>query len=327
MGLTMNHSQLVQRLSEASVRKHFDAFADIDWEHPDHQISLDDPRWNLDDSEPLAATDWYQTQTADRRAMIGLHFVVAQMSLGVVFERVLTQGLLNFADTLPIDAPELRYAYHEVIEESQHSLMFAEFVRRSGLAPVQQNFIERWSARRVATLGRRFPELFFLFVLAGETPIDYTQRRALSRGCPLHPLLQRVMRIHVTEEARHLSFAASALRERVPELVWWRMAQLQVRTPIIMKFMTEQMLRPPSMLVNRYGIPRSVVRAAYGSTQHRSTTLEGLEPVRKLCLELGIVTPSTQRLWQALGIWPPHSGNGPTGSEQKNKEPALPACL
>ena len=45
---------------------------------------------------------------------------------------MLKRGLLEFASTLPNGAPEFRYAYHEIIEEAQHSLMFQEFVNRSG---------------------------------------------------------------------------------------------------------------------------------------------------------------------------------------------------
>jgi hypothetical protein len=318
MVVTMRHDNLVRRLSAASVRKHFDAYTDVEWDHPDHRIAFDDPRWVMSaDNEPLAATAWYQSLPAHMQSRLGLHFTVAQMSLGITFERVLTMGLLNYCDTLPLDAPALRYAYHEAIEESQHSLMFREFVNRTGLAPTELHWIERWSSRRVATLGRRFPELFFMFVLAGEAPIDQTQRQALTLGPDrMHPLLRKIIQIHVLEEARHLSFAASSLRERVPQLSWLRMLQLQVRTPIILKLMTEQMLQPPGMLVRAYDIPRSVVQEAYGSAQHHQNVLGGQTPVRELCRELGVVTDKTVGLWRALGIWPHDAA-----------APALPACL
>ena len=55
------------------------------------------------------------------------------MKTGLVFENILQRGLLEFAMTLPNDSTEFRYAYHEVIEEAQHTLMFQEFVNRSGL--------------------------------------------------------------------------------------------------------------------------------------------------------------------------------------------------
>ena len=55
-------------------------------------------------------------------------------------------------------------------------------------------------------------------MLGGEDPIDHVQRTTLRSGRELHPLLERIMRIHVTEEARHLSFARQYLRTNVPTL-------------------------------------------------------------------------------------------------------------
>ena len=67
------------------------------------------------------------------RARLGCELVASKMKIGLHFESILKRGLLEFASTLPNGAPEFRYAYHEVIEEAQHSLMFQEFVNRSGL--------------------------------------------------------------------------------------------------------------------------------------------------------------------------------------------------
>src|SRR5438270_8949384 len=84
----------------------------------------------------------------------------------------------------------------------------------------------QFGSRGVVKLGRRFPELFFLFVLGGEEPIDYVQRQELRGGHDVHPLLERIMRIHVTEEARHLSFARHYLKRNVPKLGWFRRTML-----------------------------------------------------------------------------------------------------
>ena len=108
---------------------------------------------------------------------------------------------------LPNGSPEYRYAYHELIEEGQHSLMFQEFVNRTGLETPGLPTPIRFAARFVAAQGRLFPPLFFVFVLGGEDPIDHVQRTTLRSGRELHPLLRRIMQIHVTEEARHICFA------------------------------------------------------------------------------------------------------------------------
>jgi hypothetical protein len=112
-------------------------------------------------------------------------------------------------------------------------------------------------------MGRRFPEMFFFFVLGGEDPIDHVQRTVLRSGRDLHPLLERIMRIHVTEEARHLSFARQYLRTTVPTLSRRQRAMMAIQAPIILHLMAGVMMRPPKDLVRRYEIPKDVLREAY----------------------------------------------------------------
>ncbi len=64
---------LVARLSRQSVAKHFDAYADVDWDAPEMQIDPTDPRFELSESDPLAGTEWYRGQPSEVRARIGLH--------------------------------------------------------------------------------------------------------------------------------------------------------------------------------------------------------------------------------------------------------------
>jgi len=65
------------------------------------------------------------------------------------------------------------------------------------------------------------------------------------------------------------------------------------------------MMRPSPQIVREYGIPKSVLDEAYRKNPvHRERTLEALAKVRRLCVELGIVTPTTRTLWRAFGIWP-----------------------
>ena len=167
-----------------------------------------DPRWELEPEDVLGATEWYRSQPAQVRSRIGLHMLANFMKIGVIFEYVLKRGLLDFANRLPNGSPEFRYCYHETIEEAQHSLMFQEFINRTGFDIPALSRLELRGADFVVKYARKFPELFFVFVLAGEDPIDFVQRETLRKNrVDIHPLLRRIMQIHVTEEARHKSFA------------------------------------------------------------------------------------------------------------------------
>jgi hypothetical protein len=297
-------TDLVARLSHQSVVKHFDAYVDVPWDDPAYAIDPADPRWELSPDSGLGATEWYRSQPADMRARMGLHGIVTNMKAGLQFESILKRGLLEYAFLLPDRSPEFRYAYHEVIEEAQHSLMFQEFVNRAGLEVGGLSWDIKFAARRVLGMARHFPELFFVFVLGGEDPIDHVQRTVLRSGRELHPLLERIMRIHVTEEARHLSFARQYLRANVPGLSRLKRQRIAFNAPIILATMASVMMRPPGSLVKTYGIPKEVLDEAYGpGSRSRDEVRASLRKVRTLLVELGLVTPLSKKMWKRFGIW------------------------
>ena len=295
--------RLLERLNRQSVLKHFDAYADVPWDDPEMAVDPADPRWQLGVDDPLGGTQWYQSQPAETRARIGLNMISTMMKTGLQFESILKRGLLEFAESLPNGAAEFRYAYHEVIEEAQHSLMFQEFVNRAGFDTPGLSSYMRFQGRQVVRMARVFPELFFVFVLGGEDPIDHVQREALRRG-DNHPLLQRIMRIHVTEEARHLSFARHYLRRRVPQLGPVRRTRLALQAPMILGQMARMMMRPSPLIIRAYGIPDDVIRAAYDENPAaRAAVLASLRKVRELLVELGLVTPVAKLRWKRYGLW------------------------
>jgi hypothetical protein len=295
------YRELVAHLNRASMRKYYLAFTDIPWD--EHTIDHADARWILH-KQDLAQTGWFQRQPLGVRARLSLHMSATFMKYGAQFENVLSRGLLEFAATLPNHAPDFRYAYHELIEESNHSLMFQEFVNRSGL---DVPGLSPWMRRRfrgIAALGARFPELFFVFVLGGEDPIDYVQRTMiLDAQEEVHPLLRRISQIHVTEEARHVSFARAFLRARVPKLSSLRMTHLRVAVPVILGVMSRVMMQPPPEVVREYGIPRRVLDEAFrDNPNHHARKHAALARLADLCRELGVLVPLTLPLWRRLDL-------------------------
>jgi len=296
------YEQLLERLSVQSVRKHFDAYEDVAWDDPEFAIDPNDPRWELPEWDELGGTDWYRSQPAPVRSRLGLYTIATRMKIGWQFENVLQRGLLAYVAKLPNGSPEFRYAHHEIIEESQHTLMFQEFVNRSGCdIPVFPAWMRAGNVPVIASAGW-FPEMFFLYVLSGEEPIDYVQRRMLRQQPNLHPLLRRISQIHVTEEARHVCFARRYLLEHVPRLGPVRRAALRLQAPLIFAGTAALMLRPLPHLVRTFAIPRSVIRDAYSrNPAHHRLMADSLANVRELCEQLGLLTPTALGVWRALG--------------------------
>lgn len=313
MTATLDHTQpagpppaklpgLLPRLERQSLERHHDAYADIAWDDPELAIGPDDLRLPLFAFDPLADTAWYRAQPPEVQGRIGMHRACAALKVGMQFENLLQRGLLARAFRLPNGAAEYRYLHHEVIEESQHSLMFQELINRTGM-PVRgmPRSIRLLSTIAVPFFERFFPEQFFVLVLGGEDPVDHIQRRQLREGTT-HPLLERIMKIHVTEEARHIAFARTYLKDLIPTLPTWRRHLLAVRTPIVLGIMTPLMVDPSRELARHHGVPTAVLREARRSPAARQQRKDAVAKLRRMCRELGLMTPAARLAWRAVGL-------------------------
>src|SRR5688572_14013371 len=151
-------TQVLDRLNKLSVERHADAYADIDWEGEELRLDLGDPRLALWSVDPLTATEWYRSLPTEAQVRLGLWRVATAMRVGWEFENVLQRGALAYLYRLRNGAPQFRYLHHEIIEESQHTLMFQEFVNRTGLPVKGMPWrIKRSAELFVIPLSRRFP--------------------------------------------------------------------------------------------------------------------------------------------------------------------------
>ncbi len=268
-----------------------------------------DARLVLPPGDPLAATDWYRSLRPDEQAAVGLARTAASFRTGWQFENLLQQGLLHralyltdgVAEGLADAQTEFRYVHHEVIEESQHTLMFEEFVRRSGLSVRgMPRWLRGFTERLLRVLSRHSPVVFFAMVLGGEEPLDLLQRRTLAAGT--HPLVERIMSLHVAEETRHISYARAAIERDVETLHPLRRQTVAFFTPVALAVMVRLMLRPTHDLVAA-GVPREVLVDMYRSDPGRADLVDAVDGVRSLFVELGMVTAPARLVWRAGGIW------------------------
>lgn len=286
----------VERLNHASVQKFYVAFRDIDWDAPECRIDRHDPRFCLRESAPLAQSSWYRALPEPRRAELGLAMMCQALKYGLGFEASLSRGLLDFAAQEPNRSALFRYAMHEIIEESHHTLMFQEFINRSGMNPKPIKGMSAFFERRLAGSADSFPELFFFAVLAGEIFIDHDNRTRLREGDTLHPLVKRILQIHVTEEARHVRFAESYLEAHVPALSSLKRRFLRALLPTLFANAQYMMLTPTRRIARAFAIPEEVIRAGYGpGSSHRALVETLVEPIFALLDE-----PHAPR----LRVWP-----------------------
>ncbi|HET7690899.1 MAG TPA: diiron oxygenase [Nocardioidaceae bacterium] len=295
--------QVLATLSEGSVHTHFDAFEDIDWDNPDYAFDRTDARWVLPEVDPIGKQQWYRDLPLDRQIEIGIWRQANVMKVGLQFENLLIQGLMIYVLNLPNGSPEFRYCTHEATEETHHTQMFQEFVNRAGVdVPGMRGLIKGLSPV-IVQFAKLFPELFFTAVLAGEEPIDHVQKQILRSGAELPPLLERIMQIHIAEEARHISFAHEYLRTRVPELDPVRKGLLSVLYPVVMRVAGDLILIPTQEITTEVGVPRWVLGQAFRHSPEAKEMVRGLfADVRGLADEIGLMNPVSRRVWKLMGI-------------------------
>ncbi|KXW75684.1 P-aminobenzoate N-oxygenase AurF [Mycolicibacterium phlei] len=295
-------------LSEGSVRRNFNPYTDIDWDSPEFAVTPNDPRWVLPATDPLGGHPWYQAQPLERQIQIGMWRQANVAKVGLQFEIILIRGLTNYAFWVPNGSPEYRYCLHESVEECNHTMMFQEMVNRIGADVPGMPRLLRWLSPFIPLVAGPLPVPFFFGVLAGEEPIDHTQKNVLREGKDLHPIMERVMAIHVAEEARHISFAHEYLRKRLPKLTRWQRFWLSLNVPIIMRVLCQAIIVPPKAFWREFDIPRSVRKELFfRAPKSRQFLRDMFGDVRMLCYDTGLMNPLAKLVWRLCKIDGPPS--------------------
>jgi hypothetical protein len=293
----------LQTLSQASVRRNFDPYVDIDWDAPQFSVRKDDPRWVLPVSDPLGGHPWYQAQPLEKRIEIGLWHQANAAKVSLQLESILIRGLMNYTFWVPNGSPEYRYCVHESIEECNHAMMFQELVNRIGVnAPGMPRWL-RWISSAIPLYAGPLPGTFFFGVLAGELPIHNIQKSLLREEWTPHPLMERVMAIHVAEEARHISFADQLLAKRVPQMARRSRFTLSLYVPIVMRVLCQAIVVPRRTFFWKFNVPRSVRKEVFfGAPESREALRDMYGDVRMLCDNVGLMNPLALLVWRMCKI-------------------------
>ncbi|MQY03643.1 AurF N-oxygenase family protein [Actinomadura macrotermitis] len=298
------YAEQLSTLSEGSVTRRFDPYLDIDWDSPEFAIDPADPRWKLSEtSDPLGAHPWYQSQPLEKQLEIGMWRQANVCKVGLAFESILIRGMMHVAMTMPNGSKEFRYCLHEMAEECNHIQMFQELVNRIGVDAPGMRFSLRLVAPWLGVLGGLVPTVLFIGILAGEEPIDHTQKSLIREGANIPTAVLRTMQIHIAEEARHISFAHMYLQKRISRQGPIARGATSIVFPIVMRWLADEIMTPPRRLAKETGIPRKVMREAFWKNPRSKQIRRGFfGDVRMLAEELDLMNPVAKAVWRAFGI-------------------------
>lgn len=196
-----------EQLVAASERSTHDPFREIDWDVP-----IDDSAFHLPpELLALFGTEAWSAMSQAERIAYSRHETAAMFGAGIWFENALMQIVLRHLTEIDVRDPMHRYLLVEVADECRHSMMFGEFIRRAGTpsyGPTREVTFAQGPGGRAMS---------YLAILAIEELLDYANR-ATMRDERLHPTARQISKLHVLEEARHVSFAKTYLTECWPTL-------------------------------------------------------------------------------------------------------------
>ena len=201
--------EFAERLLKGSVKKSYAPVVDIDWDAP-----LDPDKFFLPPRcVSLYGTPMWDSMTREQQIELSRQELVNTLSAGIWFENILNQALLRKMMHQDPTASATHYELTELGDETRHMVMFGKAIERVGAKPVRPRYYQRFIIN-LLPFAFQGPMLW-VAALIGEEIFDSLQRQMMDDP-ELQPMVQRLMRIHVTEEARHIQFARDGLRKRTP---------------------------------------------------------------------------------------------------------------
>ena len=199
------------RLLRSSARHSYDPEVDLDWEAPE----VEGLWWMQPERISLYGTELWDSLTLEQQIELSRHEVGSIVHMGWWFEVILMRGLLREAYRGDPRSPRTHYLLTEVADECRHSTMFGRAMTNAGVPtygpPPRLQRLADWSS--VVLHG---PSLYAGALLVEET-LDRWQRESMNDE-RVQPLTRMVNRIHVMEEARHVTFARDELATSVAGL-------------------------------------------------------------------------------------------------------------
>jgi hypothetical protein len=297
MTATMSDRTVVNRLLKSSARLSYDPDVDLDWDAPEVP-----GLWAMQPERmSLYGTVLWDRLTEEQRIELSKHEVASVASVGLWFEILLMQLLLKEVYRRdPTDA-RTHFALTEIADECRHSTMFGRAIGRFGVPA----YGPRPKIRRLAKV---FPLISrgagaYASILIGEEPVDRWQREQMNDE-RIQPMVRMVSRIHVLEEARHVTFARDELEKAVARMRRTERLVQQTITAQAAYVMMRSLVHPA--VYAAVGIdPAEGRRAALGNENYRNTIAWMGEKVMPYLEDQGMVGGGYNRkVWRASFLLP-----------------------
>lgn len=284
------------RLLKSSASRSYDPDVDIDWDaplpeglhyQPEHRISL-------------YGTELWERMTPQQRRDLGKHEIGSIASTGIFFEVLLMQLLLKQVYRHDPTTDHVHYMLTEIADECRHSTMFGKACRRIGVPAYGPRKWVRQLAKALPVLGRG-PSVYAAILVAEEV-LDRMQRETMADET-VQPLIRMVNRIHVLEEARHVTFARQEVAQGMAEAGWLERQYHRAMTAVVSYFVALSLINPE--VYRAVGLdPKEARKAAKRNPHFQATMRHWGERIMSFLDEAGLVGGPAMALWRRSMLLP-----------------------
>lgn len=289
-----DQERTAERLLKSSAEKSYDPDVDIDWSaplvpgkvcQPEHRISL-------------YGTHLWDRLSPERRIELGRHEIASVASNGVWFEVILMKLLLNEVYNLDPTTSHVRYALTEIADECRHSTMFGQAIAALGVPAYGPTRLVHRRARLLPVIG--YGPALYASVLIVEEVLDRWQREAMADDT-VQPMIRMVNRIHVLEEARHVTFARQQVAAGVPKLTKAELAYQRWLVAMVGCQVTHTLVNPK--VYRAVGLdPREAKHVAMHNPHYRESIRWAGEKIMSFLSDAGLVGAPGMYFWHKSGL-------------------------
>lgn len=291
-----DREKTADRLLNSSAEKFYDPEVDIDWNAdlagdkyyaPPHRISL-------------YGTRLWDRLSEEQRVELGKHEVASIASNGIFFEVLLMQMLLKEIYRMDPTSRHVQYALTEIADECRHSTMFARAVEKVGAPAYGPPKLIHQMAKLLPLLARG-PGMYGSILVAEEI-LDRIQRESMADE-NVQPLIRMVNRIHVLEEARHVTFARQEVVRGMAKLNKVELAHQRMLLANVSFCLTRSLINPK--VYQAVGLdPREARKVAMANPHYRETIRWAGERVMKFLGEAGLIGGPSKIWWRRSFLLP-----------------------
>lgn len=283
-----------QRLLKTSAKHSYDPATAIDWDAP----LAPDRYFFPPHRSSLYGTALWERMSEEQRIALTKHELASLYSIGIWFETILMQMLVRHLYDRPKGSAHARYGWTEIADECRHSVMFSRMAEKFG----GPEYGPGWIVHQLARLFKMTSNgtLTFGGTIYVEEILDELQREQMADES-LQPVVQKVSRIHVIEEARHIRYAREETLRQWPRLGWMGRASSRLILAVVVYCATISLIDPKVYAAVGLDVKEAVAAAAV-NPHWRETKQFAARKVILFLSEVGLIAGPGKLLWRRAGV-------------------------